>query len=554
MHAQGVQGGGKCLRDQPLDAQRMPSQPLNSLGMTMRPQTAPAGGQTSTSPKPGLASSLPSFGAKIGSSVKHKRIRNVSVDLPKHLENGGLQANLVPFKSDEIIELVDGILDGYGKLEYLRLLCLSKGHTASTSDNKRMGTITHERCVDSVVAKIQQERLRRRMPKLFRNVLRHSPLRELELGFSCSGENAKALARGLTGNRTLRKISLAGSGIGDTNFLVVFQVLPSLQHLQELCLPYCKLTDTSGKAIASLIKGNASKSATDMWQSQLRTYRPQSPRKGYDHAELQKLDAISIESNDGIVILDLAGNKLTHRTAHAMSNALQHDAKMVSLNLSSNKIGKEVFQEFQKIMNDHESLQVADLSNNEEKFGKLVKHGKSKATIEDEVHDQKSSPPRSYSSRPAAEPGRQPVDELVTSAALKDSDDPSVTLAERVLKQLFEYESRITELEKRRLQDLKKIRKLGKENDELRDKNEKLMARKYPPANSRAPRRASKAPNETELVVSLTEALQGIEKIVSSLASKKQDKVEAAADPALVKSALLVEDLNRQLISLCDLG
>ena len=80
------------------------------------------------------------------------------------------------------------------------------------------------------------------------------------------------------------------------------------------------------------------------------------------------------------------------------------------------------------------------------------------------------------------------------------------------------------------------------------------MARTYPPANSRAPRRASKAPNETELVVSLTEALQGIEKIVSSLASKKQDKVEAAADPALVKSALLVEDLNRQLISLCDLG
>ena len=118
------------------------------------------------------------------------------------------QANLVPFKADEIIELVDGILEGYGKLEYLRLLCLSKGHTAGSSDNKRMGTITHERCVDSVVSKIQQERLRRRMPKLFKNVLRNAPLVELELGFTCSGENAKALSRGLAGNRTLRKLSL----------------------------------------------------------------------------------------------------------------------------------------------------------------------------------------------------------------------------------------------------------------------------------------------------------------------------------------------------------
>ena len=93
----------------------------------MRPQTAPAGGQTSTSPERTGLAPLPNFGSnKLGSSVKHKRIRNVSVDLPKHLANGGLQANLVPFKADEIIELVDGILDGYAKLEYLRLLCLSK--------------------------------------------------------------------------------------------------------------------------------------------------------------------------------------------------------------------------------------------------------------------------------------------------------------------------------------------------------------------------------------------------------------------------------------------
>ena len=418
-----------------------------------------------------------------------------------------------------------------------------------------MGTITHERCVESVVAKIQQERLRRRMPKLFRLVLRNAPLKELELGFSCSGENAKALARGLMGNRTLRKISLAGSGIGDTNFLIVFQVLPSLQHLQELCLPYCKLTDTSGKAIASLIKGNASKSATDMWQSQLRTYRPRSPRIGYDHAVLQKMDAIAIESNDGLVILDLTGNKLTYRTAHAMSNALQHDAKMVSLNLSSNKIGKEVFQEFQKIMNDHESLQVVDLSNNEGRLEKLVKHG-GKTTFEEVSQDQKGSPRTAV-----PKPGLQPVDELVSISkpVAANKDDPTVTLAERVLKQLFEYENRLAVLEKRRLQDLKKIRKLGKENDELRDINEKLMARKYPPANSRAPKRAPKSPNEAELIMSLTDAIQGIEKIVTSLVDKRQENENNDAEggisnPALVKSALLVEDLNKQLISLCDLG
>lgn len=461
----------------------------------------------------------------------------------------------MPFKPDEMIELVDGILEGYSKLEFLRLLCLSKGHSTHTGDTKRMGTITHERCVESVVAKIQQERLRRRMPKLFRLVLRNAPLKELELGFSCSGENAKALARGLMGNRTLRKISLAGSGIGDTNFLIVFQVLPSLQHLQELCLPYCKLTDTSGKAIASLIKGNASKSATDMWQSQLRTYRPRSPRIGYDHAVLQKMDAIAIESNDGLVILDLTGNKLTYRTAHAMSNALQHDAKMVSLNLSSNKIGKEVFQEFQKIMNDHESLQVVDLSNNEGRLEKLVKHG-GKTTFEEVSQDQKGSPRTAV-----PKPGLQPVDELVSISkpVAANKDDPTVTLAERVLKQLFEYENRLAVLEKRRLQDLKKIRKLGKENDELRDINEKLMARKYPPANSRAPKRAPKSPNEAELIMSLTDAIQGIEKIVTSLVDKRQENENNDAEggisnPALVKSALLVEDLNKQLISLCDLG
>ena len=55
-------------------------------------------------------------------------------------------------------------------------------------------------------------------------------------------------------------------------------------------------------------------------------------------------------------------------------------------------------------------------------------------------------------------------------------------------KQLFEYEARIADLEKRRMLDLKKIRKLGKENDDLKDKNQKLMERKYPPANSRAPK------------------------------------------------------------------
>ena len=141
----------------------------------MRPQTAPARGETSTSLKragaAGQLRAISNFQSKASDSVKHKRIRNVSVDLPKHLANGGLQANLVPFKPDEVIELVDGILEGYSKLEFLRLLCLSKGHSTNTDDTKRMATITHERCVDSVVSKLQQERLRRRMPKLFKTVL-----------------------------------------------------------------------------------------------------------------------------------------------------------------------------------------------------------------------------------------------------------------------------------------------------------------------------------------------------------------------------------------------
>lgn len=58
----------------------------------MRPQTAPAVGPTSTSHKPGgKRVSLSDFSpTKATESIKHKRIRNVSVDLPKHLANGGL--------------------------------------------------------------------------------------------------------------------------------------------------------------------------------------------------------------------------------------------------------------------------------------------------------------------------------------------------------------------------------------------------------------------------------------------------------------------------------
>ena len=206
-------------------------------------------------------------------------------------------------------------------------------------------------------------------------------------------------------------------------------------------------------------------------------------------------------------------------------------------------------------MNDHESLQVVDLSNNEGRLEKLVKHG-GKTTFEEVSQDQKGSPRTAV-----PKPVLQPVDELVSISkpVAANKDDPTVTLAERVLKQLFEYENRLAVLEKRRLQDLKKIRKLGKENDELRDINEKLMARKYPPANSRAPKRAPKSPNEAELIMSLTDAIQGIEKIVTSLVDKRQENENNDAEggisnPALVKSALLVEDLNKQLISLCDLG
>ena len=133
-------------------------------------------------------------------------------------------------------------------------------------------------------------------------------------------------------------------------------------------------------------------------------------------------------------------------------------------------------------MNDHESLQVVDLSNNAERLGKLVKDGSNGATVEEDKQDGgKSSSPRSHASRALPKPGLQPVDELISSAAIKNSDDPTVTLAERVLKQLFEYEARIADLEKRRMLDLKKIRKLGKENDDLKDKNQKLMEKNTRP-------------------------------------------------------------------------
>lgn len=42
-----------------------------------------------------LDRSLSNFQSNVKESVKHKRIRNVSVDLPKHLAAGGLQVSTV---------------------------------------------------------------------------------------------------------------------------------------------------------------------------------------------------------------------------------------------------------------------------------------------------------------------------------------------------------------------------------------------------------------------------------------------------------------------------
>ena len=567
-----------------------------------RPRTAPAGGrrpvisasEASTSDKYDPASEVKApaqkkplkyktFNSQLTPGHKAKRIRNVSVDLPKHLASGVLQANLVPFKPDELIELVDGIMDGCESLQHLRLLCVSKGYSPSNEENKKYATKTHERCVEQVVSKMQAERLRRRMPKLLRACLKQAPLKELELGFTCAGENAKALAKGLLGNRTIRKLSFAGSNIGDTNFLTVYQVLKTMYALEELAVPYCKLTDASGKAIAGLIKGNASRSATEVWQSQLRTYRPQSPRKGYDHSVIERDHQTFLESNDGLVALNICGNKMTYKTAHALCNALQHDAKMVSLDLSHNRISKEAFVEMSKIMKDHGTLEEIDLSHNVDKMGTLTKEDGDAIDAEEGAEGEGEGEGET-DARDSEHPVRIEHEEAAGPAIPHPSSrsaggggrhDPTTALAEKALKQLFEYESRIAVLEKQRLQDLKKIRKLSKENEQLQEQNEKLSTRKNPPTISRAPKKkrpesahapspapsastpkpTKKPANEHELIGNLSEALLGIERIVNTLADKRQQKdVEDIKDPSLLKSALLVEDLNKQLISLCDLG
>mmetsp|Transcript_41572 Transcript_41572/g.124319 ORF Transcript_41572/g.124319 Transcript_41572/m.124319 type:complete len:174 (+) Transcript_41572:977-1498(+) len=146
----------------------------------------------------------------------------------------------------------------------------------------------------------------------------------------------KTLCEGLARTCTLRRLSLAGSHLGDANMLLLQEGLEKNCSLEELDLTACGLSDVGAACVASVIKRHADRRVDMAFHRHLREYpdlslgeaRAQATHRHALHQAARDVDAAC----GGIMHVELAENEVRLSTLemHVYFNPLSTQFQQIA--------------------------------------------------------------------------------------------------------------------------------------------------------------------------------------------------------------------------------
>ncbi|EFJ42021.1 hypothetical protein VOLCADRAFT_97964 [Volvox carteri f. nagariensis] len=206
----------------------------------------------------------------------------------------------------------------WSQYHYGQLQSYSGGQLMYLTQEHRIG-------VKIASANAQHHLVRMALCKALCAVLRRAPVEELVLGLRLSESGCTMLSEALATNSTLKRLSFAGSHMGDERVRWLKPGLIGNNTLEELDLTACNLTDAAARDVAAVIKAHVDRRLNLAFDEQLRHYPDTSlPRHRAHlehHAQLRLIARQVDQAAGGLLHLELAENKLKRRIAPRVFSA-----------------------------------------------------------------------------------------------------------------------------------------------------------------------------------------------------------------------------------------
>ncbi|KAL6749679.1 hypothetical protein V8C86DRAFT_2837750 [Haematococcus lacustris] len=318
-------------------------------------------------PRPAPAASVKSF-RTVATSKAHV--------IQAQLREGCVEVNIAALPRKDVEEFLKQLSAAASRLTVLKLMCLPRDTLSyeldSLNDPRAAGRLPafqqpqHHDAVAIASAHMQHASVRFRLYPLLERILRTSPLTELQLGMRLSCSGYAAISRGLAHCPTLRRLSFAGSHMGDMRLMELQEGLAAHLGLEELDLTACRLTDQGVSCVADIIKMHAKRRVDAGWVAGLRQYPDLSldpSMASTRHYQAMRDIAQQVDAQcGGLLHLELAENpEVTDRSGIALCDALSLDRRLILLSLRACGCGLRTEAEFVRLMRSHRALSRVDL-------------------------------------------------------------------------------------------------------------------------------------------------------------------------------------------------
>ncbi|GAX76011.1 hypothetical protein CEUSTIGMA_g3454.t1 [Chlamydomonas eustigma] len=295
------------------------------------------------------------------------------------LDDGNVEANLSALSYEEIETFICNLKLKAANIRSLRLKVMPRGvgwsqyeyHALQDQRAKKdflYHTDEHLEGVHTVSEMMQHKRLRFRLAAALKDILANNKIEELEFGMRMAHNAYKALSCGLARNSSIKKLSFAGSHLGDQALEMMQSGLIANSSLEELDLTACEVSDMGANKIAAIITSHAQRRLNLAFHWQLREY----PDASLDNTTAQVLHQRALRSVakevdlecGGLRHIELAENKITDSGAKVMCAALSFDRRLVLLSLRACLLTSDIESLFIELMRDHRALLRVDLRQN----------------------------------------------------------------------------------------------------------------------------------------------------------------------------------------------
>ena len=159
-------------------------------------------------------------------------------------------------------------------------------------------------------------------------------------------QNSSILSQGFSLNNSLLTLNITNSQIPLNSFEIILSGLLHHEKIENINISNNNLSDKCGNMISRLISHQTQRRDQIIWLASLRNEKP------------------LINSNSGLLNLNLSNNKLKDLSCDFIINALNSDLYLRKIDLSSNDLNKDCCKKFVKMLRKNNSLLNVDLRNN----------------------------------------------------------------------------------------------------------------------------------------------------------------------------------------------